>query len=199
MAGVKLFIEGVADRKFLQDVVLNFFKKKLDTKADFVELGGYTNIDNADVLFQSNSDSGGTNLLFLDTDYPNTNGGFEKRFRETIAKKAELNIDFELFLFPNQHDDGDLEVLLERIINPAHQDIFDCWADYEGCLSARARNYTVPARKTKIYGYMEALHGTSKSQKEKAKEQNRDYLNAAHWDLNNQALARLVEFLRPHF
>jgi len=196
MAGIKLFVEGVADRKFLKDVISRFFEKKLED-SDFEKLGGYTGIDELPETFQANKD--GRNLLFLDADYTTTNGGFERRLRETIAKKVELNIDFELFLFPNHRDDGDLEVLLERIINPAHQDIFDCWADYEGCLSARARGYTVPGRKTKIYGYMEALHGTSKSQKEKAKEQNRDYFNTAHWDLNNQALAPLVEFLRPHF
>jgi len=198
MAGVKLFIEGVADQKFLTDIIFNSFGKKL-VDQDFNRLGGYTGIDNVDIDFRSNSDSGGTNLLFLDTDYPDTNGGFERRLRETLAKKTQLSIDFSLFLFPNHQDDGDLEVLLERIINPVHQDIFDCWADYEGCLSARHRDYTVPARKTKIYGYMEALHGISKSQKEKAKEQNRDYLNTAHWNLNSEALLPLIEFLRPHF
>ena len=199
MAGIKLFIEGVADRKFLQDVGFNFFGRKLDTKADFIELGGYTGVDKADVQFRANSDNGGTNLLILDADYENTDGGFERRLSETLAKKVTLNIQFELFLFPNHRENGDLEILLERIINPANNDIFDCWANYEGCLTARGKNYTVPARKTKIYGYMEALHGLTKSEKDKAKEQNRNYLNAAHWDLNNDALKPLLDFLRPHF
>lgn len=42
----------------------------------------------------------------------------------------------------------------------------------------------------KIYGYLEALLGETKSQKELIKEANRNYENPRHWNLN-------VEYLEP--
>mgnify|MGYP003296751608 FL=1 len=44
--------------------------------------------------------------------------------------------------------------------------------------------FTIPAKKTKIYGYLEALLGGSKKEKKMIKEKKRDYKNALHWDLD---------------
>ena len=46
-----------------------------------------------------------------------------------------------------------------------------------------------------IYGYLEALLGTSKSQKEKIKERKRDYTEKNHWDLDSEKLNSLKSFL----
>jgi len=54
---------------------------------------------------------------------------------------------------------------------------------------------TTPAKKTKIYGYLEALLGESKNEKKKIKEKERDYENTLHWDLDAEYLERLKEFL----
>ena len=54
---------------------------------------------------------------------------------------------------------------------------------------------TTPAKKTKIYGYLEALLGESKSQKELIKEANRNYDNTQHWNLDAEYLEPLKEFL----
>ena len=49
--------------------------------------------------------------------------------------------------------------------------------------------------KTKIYGYLEALLGTSESDKQKIKEREREYYNALHWNLDAEYLSSLKEFL----
>jgi hypothetical protein len=54
---------------------------------------------------------------------------------------------------------------------------------------------TTPAKKTKIYGYLEALLGTSESDKKKIKEREREYHNALHWNLDAEYLSSLKEFL----
>lgn len=54
---------------------------------------------------------------------------------------------------------------------------------------------TIPAKKTKIYGYLEALLGTSKREKELIKEKERDYENAQHWNLDAEYLEELKLFL----
>ena len=51
------------------------------------------------------------------------------------------------------------------------------------------------AKSTKIYGYLEALLGESKSQKELIKEANRNYENPQHWTLDSEYLEPLKQFL----
>jgi hypothetical protein len=54
---------------------------------------------------------------------------------------------------------------------------------------------TTPAKKTNIYGYLEALLGESKSQKELIKEPKRNYENTQHWNLDGEYLGALKGFL----
>jgi len=57
---------------------------------------------------------------------------------------------------------------------------------------------TIPAKKTKIYGYLEALLGESHSQKELIKERKREYLNTNHWRLDNPTITEFSHFLLTH-
>jgi hypothetical protein len=104
--------------------------------------------------------------------------------------------------FPNNNTDGALENLLEQIINPRNAPVFDCWQRFEDCLPTKTActktPLTIPAKKSKIYAYMEVLHGEKKSEKDKIKDPNRDFKNTAHWDLNATALEPLKEFLHTN-
>lgn len=51
------------------------------------------------------------------------------------------------------------------------------------------------SKNTKIYGYLEALLGETKSQKELIKEANRNYENPQHWNLDAEYLEPLKAFL----
>ena len=108
----------------------------------------------------------------------------------------------EYFLFPDNQSNGDLETLLSQIINQDNDVIFKCWEGYENCLKTSVRKegiFTTPARKTKIYAYLEALLGESNSEKDLIKERERDYQNQNHWDLNASALVNLKQFLDQYF
>ena len=50
------------------------------------------------------------------------------------------------------------------------------------------------SKNTKIYGYLEALLGETKSQKELIKEANRNYENPQHWNLDAEYLEPLKAF-----
>lgn len=50
------------------------------------------------------------------------------------------------------------------------------------------------SKNTKIYGYLEALLGETKSQKELIKETNRNYENSLHWNLEAEYLEPLKAF-----
>lgn len=51
------------------------------------------------------------------------------------------------------------------------------------------------SRRTEIYGYLEALLGETKSQKELIKEANRNYENPQHWNLDAEYLEPLKQFI----
>lgn len=108
-----------------------------------------------------------------------------------------------IYLFPNNHSEGALDELLENIINQDNEPIFTCWDHYIDCIKNKAskklgHELTTPNCKAKIYAYLEALLGDSKEQKDKIKEESRDYTNTKHWDLGSPALDPLKKFLRQH-
>ena len=91
--------------------------------------------------------------------------------------------------------------MLEKIINPNNQPVMDCWETYEGELekvripTKTPPTLTIPAKKTKIYAYLETLLGKSRSQKKLIKDPIRNYENTLHWNLDAEYLDELKEFL----
>lgn len=201
MKRVQIFVEGIADAKFLKDFVANTYKIDLEigkvgsesANPDILIVGGKDKIYMVSNLFKENEINGIANIVIFDAD------NFAEENPKFIQYQTKYAID-DYFLLPNNQGDGDLETLLVQIINPEHQSIFDCWAGYEDCLrSHKGKNYTTPARKTKIYAYLEALLGESKNQKKKIKEAEREYSNKSHWNLNAPALNNLKTFLDKFF
>ena len=79
--------------------------------------------------------------------------------------------------------------------------VMDCWQIYEGELekvripSKTPPTLTIPAKKTKIYAYLETLLGKTRSQKELIKDAKRNYENTQHWNLDAEYLEPLKRFL----
>lgn len=192
-----LYVEGIADMVFFKHYIQHCFGIVVPEE-QIVNLEGWTNIEGIAALrrMRSTTDNGGVNLVILDAD-----SDFEARRKDVLAWGQQNGVDFELFLLPNNHDAGTLEDLLENIINPNNRPIFDCWEHYEQELvqtdipGRTPPPLTTPAKKTKIYGYLEALLGESKSQKELIKEANRNYENTQHWNLDTEYLEPLKSFL----
>ena len=204
----QIFVEGDADKKFLSDYYHHLFSENAPKNSithtgelSNEKTGGYRKLlDEANLLnMRSNIANGGVNLVIFDADED-----FENRRKELLAYKEEYGVEFELFLLPNNKDAGELENLLENIINPNNRPIFDCWENYEQELvkldipDRTPPPLTTPAKKTKIYGYLEALLGESKSQKKMIKEAERKYENPLHWNLDAEYLKPLKEFLEMH-
>ncbi len=192
---INIFVEGTGDIKFIKDFIQIHFNLFPNDGIIYFNTGGKDEIRKSAQKFESDE----ANLIIFDADYPRNNGGFQPRNAELTNLKNELEIDFELFLFPNNQDDGDLETLLENVINPTNQVIFDCWNEYEQCLHTKQnvhrqdRNFTIPAKKSKIYTYLESLLLDTARQKELAKDPKRDYTNTEHWDIANTANPYVLE------
>lgn len=202
MKRFRIFVEGDADKKFLSDYYHHLFMERAphysinhtgDLKGD--KTGGYKKLsDEINIReMRINSDQGGVNLVVFDADED-----IEVRRQELETIKEQYHVEFELFLLQNNQDAGALEDMLENIINPNNRPILDCWEDYEKELiklditGRPPPPLTTPAKKTKIYGYLEAL--LFKNQKELIKEKKRDYENTKHWNLDAEYLEPQKEF-----
>ncbi|MBP3763354.1 MAG: hypothetical protein J6I49_05695 [Bacteroidales bacterium] len=193
-----LYLEGIADIVFFKQYIQHCFGVVVPDE-QIVNLEGWTNLKGISALrrMRSTMDNGGINIVILDADTD-----FDARRNDVLAWKQANGVDFELFPLPNNHDAGTLEDLLEHIINPNNRPIFDCWEHYEQELvqldipGRTPPPLTTPAKKTKIYGYLEALLG--ESQKKLIKEANRNYEDTLHWNLNAEYLRYLKTFLGHH-
>ena len=200
----QIIVEGDADKKFFEDYYHHIFGEKAPTGSithpgKEGDSGGYQKLKSEDAIgtMRQNTDLGGINLVIFDAD-ENT----EARRDELLSYQEKYGVVFELFLLPNNKDAGALEDLLENIINTNNQPIFECWEHYErelvqiGIPGRTPPPLTTPAKKTKIYGYLEAL--LNRCQKELIKEKKRDYENTLHWNLDAEYLKPLKEFIEGH-
>lgn len=182
---ITIFVEGKADKRFIEDFVSKHFgKEKLDILS-FVDVKGKDSIHLVSNEFIKNTDQKGINLLIFDAD-----SDFAKRKEELEKQRAYLNIEFELFLFPNNNDNGDLEVLLLNLTVEKHQGIFECFKPFNDCLKSKDNNYNVPSLKTQVYSYLDF-------QNKEPKENDRDYFLDC-WNLENDYANPLLYFLTEY-
>lgn len=204
MKRFQIIVEGDADKKFFEDYYHHIFggkapKSSITHPGKDGDTGGYQKLKSEDAIgvMRQNTDMGGINLVIFDADEDT-----EARRSELLVIKEEFGVEFELFMLPNDKDAGTLEDLLENIINPNNQPVMDCWQTYEEKLrevripSKTPPTLTIPAKKTKIYAYLETLLGKSRSQKKLIKDANRNYKNTQHWNLDAEYLEPLKEFLQ---
>ena len=202
----QIIVEGTVDKKFFEDYYRHLFHENapdgsitLPIKGD--KNGGYQKLfsENGINTLKEGMDYGATNLVIFDAD-----DDIKARRKELLSIQDKFGVEFELFLLPNNRDAGALEDLLEHIINPNNQPIFDCWQHYEDELVRQEipgrtpPPLTTPAKKTKIYGYLEALLGTTKREKELIKSPNRNYENSLHWNLEAEYLEPLKAFIKKN-
>ena len=190
-----IIVEGLADLVFFEQYYRHLFGKSAPEGFIF-KTDGKDNLNKFANKMRSMSANGGVNLVIFDADE-----NIDTRRSELLEWKEKAGVSFELFLLPNDKDAGALEDLLENIINPNNRPIFDCWEDYEKALveldipGRTPPPLTTPAKKTKIYGYLEAMLGETKREKEQIKEVNRNYENTLHWDLDTEYLGAWKEFM----
>jgi hypothetical protein len=203
MRRFQIIVEGDADVRFIENYYHHLFHEKapkgsISHPGKDNDTGGYQKLKSEDAIgtLRQNTDLGGINLVIFDADEDP-----EARRNELLAIKEDYGVEFELFLLPNNKDAGALEDMLEQIINPNNQPVMDCWQTYEGELekvripTKNPPTLTIPAKKTKIYAYLETLLGKEKSQKKFIKDANRNYENTLHWNLDNEYLEPLKMFL----
>ncbi len=85
--------------------------------------------------------------------------GFDNKLKYIREEFKEKGIDFpreQIFLFPNNQDDGDLEILLSEIAN--HKEFINCFESYLDCIKKKEHYKPIKnIRKSMWYAYLEVL------------------------------------------
>lgn len=121
---------------------------------EIIPVNGKDNLINIVNKLRETILEGGRNVIIFDADTQENCGGYQTR-KEAISRfLRKEEIDADLFLFPNDSDDGDFETLLINIVQRTrHAHFFDCYEDYEKCLG---QAYEHPNLKGKIFTYVSA-------------------------------------------
>lgn len=186
------------EQNFVEEFIAHHFPtKRKGVDYEVIGIGGKDSLENSVFPFMENTLAGGKNVLLFDADTKDNAGGYSTRSTELLAEKERLALDFQLFLWPNNRDDGDFESLLMKMINPSHQCLLDCFAGFEMCIRGndpKKEIYRTPDRKSAIYTY---IHTFIKSQsEEKMMKSGVWFFNESrYWNLDADAGKPFVDFL----
>lgn len=158
-----------------------------------VPVDGKDNLPNQEVQLRQNFLEGNVAAILFDADEPGNKGGFSIRFPEIESKLRKMQITASIFLWPNNHDDGNFEVMLENIVRTdLHPIFFDCFRDYEECVKYQ---YNVPNRKGKFHTFVTAQKGLSNAQRSRIGRGDWLFSDPNLWNLDSPYLEPLRIFL----
>lgn len=191
---IKIFIESKNDLtpeyNFLTTILRVF---EFNSQPwEVVPLNGKDSLHLAKNQFIQNTMEGGLNLIIFDADSSANGGGYSKRRKELETKLEELNIVANVFLWPDNSNDGDFETMLENIARKdIHKRFFGCYRDYELCLG---NEYLSPNRKGKLHTYITSMK-LSKKQRDKIGSGYWLFDDDNLWNLDSPVLNPLKDFL----
>ena len=191
MPNFTIFTESKADVKFLKDFIAEISGQLLpDSNFDMLHSwSGYKAGGILKTEIRQNFDEGKETIIVLDADV-----NIEQRRNEVIQDFNTYGIPINLFLFPNNLANGNIESLLAEIA--VDRKIMDCFLAYENCVNGHPK----PLNDSRIYSYLDMLlfpNPKDANGRDLRREEFRDYRNQAHWDLNHEYLIRLKEFITP--
>ncbi|WP_231179395.1 DUF3226 domain-containing protein [Helicobacter pylori] len=160
-----IYTEGKSDRNFL-GWYLNFLKCKdhfdiFDIEGkDKLILGDF--LEKIDKILKNGHQTYKQVCIIFDADKKESQEsdvGFDNKLKHICKELKEKGIDFpreQIFLFPNNQDDGDLEDLLLKIAK--HEEFINCFESYLDCIKKKEHYKPIKnIRKSKWYAYLEAF------------------------------------------
>ena len=186
-------------------VFLDKYIKRIRPNLDYdiIPMDGIGNLFNNSIttMMRLHSNKREKNVVIVDTDFPENDGGFAHRSANITERGQKEGLVFDLFLLPNNSNDGIFEHLLESIAQTEkHKLFFDCFSDYENCMKSQKGTdgkpiYQVPNLKGKLHTYITAVPMPQKMRKTLGKG-NWQFENEEYWNLDSPALNPLKAFLQ---
>lgn len=162
---ILIYTEGKSDRNFL-GWYLNFLKYK--DHFDIFDIEGKDKLisdeflEKIDKILNNKHQTYKQVCIIFDADKKESqerNAGFDNKLAHICKELKEKRIDFpreQIFLFPNNQDDGDLETLLSEITN--YKEFINCFESYLDCIKKKEHYKPIKnIRKSMWYAYLEAL------------------------------------------
>ncbi|GHQ74617.1 hypothetical protein VN0405_03650 [Helicobacter pylori] len=162
---ILIYTEGKSDRNFL-GWYLNFLKYK--DYFDIFDIEGKDKLisgeflEKIDKILNNKHQTYKQVCVIFDADKKESqerDAGFDNKLVHICKELKEKRIDFpreQIFLFPNNQDDGDLETLLLEIAK--HKEFINCFESYLDCIKKKEHYKPIKnIRKNMLYAYLEAL------------------------------------------
>ncbi|WRC08010.1 hypothetical protein KVE52_01825 [Helicobacter pylori] len=146
---ILIFVEGPSDKVFLE-VYLYFLGNFLTKNFKVQNIKGKDNLSKRLLEIEKYDKT----LIIFDTnkDYESN----KKEILKVVSKTKQTISEEQIFLFPNNQDDGDLETLLLEIAK--HDDFLKCFEGYLECIKNKEHYKPIKnIRKSKWYAYLEVL------------------------------------------
>ncbi|GAA7474253.1 hypothetical protein KVE10_01790 [Helicobacter pylori] len=148
---ILIFVEGLSDKIFLE-VYLYFLE---DFPIKNFKVKDVTGKDNLPNRLLENEKYDKTLIIFdADKDYESN----KKEILKVVSKTQQQQkiIEEQIFLFPNNQDDGDLETLLLEIAK--HDEFLKCFEGYLECIKSKEHYKPIKnIRKSKWYAYLQVF------------------------------------------
>lgn len=202
---VQIFIEAnrveTPEGAFLKALIQKFVPDAYPYTVNAVN--GWTNLCQAAsaMVMRTNVTEGGKNLVVFDADTKDNGGGYEQRLKELKEKLAANKCEADIFLWPDNHSDGDVEDLMLAIARKdLHATFFDCFGDYETCIKGvkdteGKQAYHSPDKKAKVFTYISSMPLTNSQRKHLGRGEWL-FSDPKFWNLESDFLAPIAAFLR---
>ncbi|WP_100963832.1 hypothetical protein KVD41_01790 [Helicobacter pylori] len=143
---ILIFVEGPSDKVFLE-VYLYFLGNFLTKNFKVQNIKGKDNLSKR--LFEIEKYDKTLIIFDADKDY-------ESNKKEILSKTQQKITEEQIFLFPNNQDDGDLETLLLEIAK--HDEFLKCFEGYLECIKSKEHYKPIRnIRKNMLYVYLEVF------------------------------------------
>ncbi len=146
---ILIFVEGPSDKVFLE--VYLYFLEDLPIKNFKVkDVKGKDNLSKRLLEIEKYDKT----LIIFDADKAYESN--KKEILKVVSKTKQTISEEQIFLFPNNQDDGDLETLLLEIAK--HDEFLKCFEGYLECI--KSKEYYKPIkniRKNMLYAYLEVF------------------------------------------
>ncbi|WP_121075376.1 DUF3226 domain-containing protein [Helicobacter pylori] len=143
---ILIFVEGPSDKVFLE--VYLYFLEDLPIKNFKVQnIKGKDNLSKRLIEIEKYDKT----LIIFDADK-----NYESNKKEILSKTQQKITKEQIFLFPNNQDDGDLETLLLEIAK--HDEFLKCFEGYLECIKSKEHYRPIKnIRKNMLYAYLEVF------------------------------------------
>ena len=202
----KIFVEGETDQNFIAKILelrfgITFPHSGAELNTSIVSCDGWTKLSNKIILRDDfRRRNNGKNLIIIDADSKNNDGGYAKRHNQLQAIAQELGVKFDIFLFPDNQSEGVLEDFYCSCFRPEMKFFDKCWQSMLGCFEQQNTDkvtLTPPTVYDKVFSYVDIFqaHRVGDYKNSKGK---RNYFDSGLWEFdfnNNNNLKSLILFI----